>query len=265
MAAYTACRFRYEFGIAVRDRGRRRGRAVHHHEPEGDQCERDQDEDLDVELRALHAQPLHDPAKRVPALLEVPELVVAGAGRREEDDLSRPRERACVRDRPLERAVDVAVDQRHHARALVADEVDGLDVRADRLCEGAEVLALRRASEDQVHALPREGLERANRGGHVRRLRVVRRTARRAARARSRGGAGRRGRYGAPARSHRRRARRRAPPQWPRRRSRGCAGPGGRGSAGSGSSAPNSIPSSPDPRGTILVPARSKMRSLAAR
>jgi hypothetical protein len=41
--------------------------------------------------------------------------------------------------------------------------------------------------------------------------------------------------------------------------------PGIAGSAGSGSSAENSIPGRPLPRGTIAVPARSKMRSFASR
>src|SRR6185503_4397500 len=53
---------------------------------------------------------LREPPERVAALLEVRELVVARAGRAEQDDVPRLRELRRVLDRPLQGLVAVAAD-----------------------------------------------------------------------------------------------------------------------------------------------------------
>ena len=149
--------------------------------------------------------------------------------------------------------------------ARVTDQVDREDVRADRGRERREVLALERAAEDQVHGLVGVCGERAQGGGHVGRLGVVdvadavhlagglepvRNAGERPERLRDRvvadaGGARRGGRgsrvLAVVGAAEQRLGRQRVVA--PRTR----------------------CPSSPTPRGTTATPARSKMRSFAAR
>ncbi len=73
------------------EKGTGRARAVDHDKPEGDEAERHENEEVILEVRCRRAasQRVDELAEELAPFLEVAELVVAGAGRREEDDLSR--------------------------------------------------------------------------------------------------------------------------------------------------------------------------------
>ena len=114
-------------GVALGDRGPRRAGAVHHDEAERDEPERDEHEqpvhDRHLEPSAgprCSPGPLHrgsssrerldELAEALAPLLEVPELVEARAGRRQQDDLARPR----VRGRPGDCVLQVAAALERH-------------------------------------------------------------------------------------------------------------------------------------------------------
>src|SRR5262249_47698514 len=114
-----------------------------------------------------------EPPELLASLLEVLELVVARARRAEQDDVPGRREARRVLDGASERAVVVAPDGGGEPLRSLPDQVDRADVRADRVRQRTEVLALDRAAKDQVDGLRGVGGERSARGGDVRRLRVV--------------------------------------------------------------------------------------------
>src|SRR5437763_454265 len=76
-------------GVGAAERGRGRRGAVDHDEPERDQAERHEHQQPRLQLPLPHScQVLHEAAELLAAALEVLELVVARAGRREEHDLA---------------------------------------------------------------------------------------------------------------------------------------------------------------------------------
>ena len=103
------------------ERGRSRRGAVDHDEAERDEPERDEDEQALLELAALgvtsRLEVLYQPPELLSTLLEVAELVVARAGRREEDDLPGPRRARRLGDGALERRRE---QERHAAYARSA-------------------------------------------------------------------------------------------------------------------------------------------------
>src|SRR5512146_1563561 len=112
-------------------------------------------------------------AERVAAVVEVRELVVARAGGAQQDHVARLGELLGVRNRRDECPVDVAGDDVTDPRRLCPDQMDRAHVRADRSREGREVLALRRAAEDQMNGLAGIRSKAAQGCGDVRRLAVV--------------------------------------------------------------------------------------------
>src|SRR5204862_4024008 len=64
-------------------------------------------------------------------------------------------------------------DRRGELAGGLADQVNALHVRPDRLRERREVLALARAAENEMDGLVRVGVEGPERGGDVGRLRIV--------------------------------------------------------------------------------------------
>ena len=146
--------------VALAERGRGRGGAEDHHEAERDQGEGDEDEQALLELADEEPslfEVLYQPPEFLSAVLVVAELVVARAGRREQDDV--PRLRAALAASATARSSVAEMQERHVRVAEVdgerlrrlADQVRRDDVRcSDRLRELVPALALRAAAEDQV-------------------------------------------------------------------------------------------------------------------
>src|SRR5262249_53731191 len=88
--AYVARPLRLEVRHGVRAAHDRRGRrrAVDHHDPEGRQRERHEHEDVPLRSSPHSWQVRHEAPELLAAPLEVRELVVARARRREQDDVS---------------------------------------------------------------------------------------------------------------------------------------------------------------------------------
>src|SRR5437588_9694181 len=102
---------------------------------------------------------LHEAAEMIPAGLEVRILVIARAGRREQDGLTR----ACGRRGGGDRALQVAHLMDGGTRGgesvlelagRLADEVDGPAALGHHRREGREVLVLAAAPRNEVHPAP---------------------------------------------------------------------------------------------------------------
>src|SRR4029077_13061243 len=93
-----------------------------------------------------------EPPELLASLLEVVELVVAGAGRAEQDDVPRAGLGRSVPDCSLERAVVVCGgNETPELPSRLADQMDRDDSPADRRRERCEVLAFWPAAEDEMH------------------------------------------------------------------------------------------------------------------
>src|SRR5207247_10305834 len=88
-----------------------------------------------------------EPPELLASLLEFVVLVVARAGRAEQDDVPRLRIGRGVRNGALERLVVVACDDRPQPGGRLADQMDRAHVRPDRLGARPEVLAFQPAAE----------------------------------------------------------------------------------------------------------------------
>src|SRR3954454_4291768 len=114
----------------------------------------------------------HQLLEDAPALFVVVELVVALAGRRQQDDVTRTRRGAGAFDGGHQvAALDPGLDLRPDRRPVRADQVDAGTARG-RLAQRPEVLPLAATAEHEEHRLLEAG-ERAERRVHVGRLGVV--------------------------------------------------------------------------------------------
>ena len=163
--------------VAAVDRGTGRGGAVDHHQSERHQREGHEDQEALLELALHYVEVLCQPAELLPTVLETRELVERGAGRRQQDDVARlgsARRSRIARSRSPERTERDAsvVEGGFDLGGGLADEI-GAIARLECGREGRIALLLATAAENHVLVPARKRPEGAQRGGDVRRLRVV--------------------------------------------------------------------------------------------